>query len=264
VPVASAPDAPPVQEGAAGPYLRAILGHKWIVLGIAALTVGAAVAWLAVRETEYEATGEILVTPLPQDEPAFLGVQVLRDSAEPIRTIQTAASLAASARARELTAERLGRGWDEDRVDDAVEVEPIGESSVLAVTARDEDPETAARVAYIYTRAIIHARRELLRKQVRVAISQLQAQARRLDQDSGAGVETLRRLNQLELVRSGVDPTLSISRPAEVPDDPLGPPSWLVIVLAALAGLTLGAVTAVLVDALGGGGREPDEAEPEV
>ena len=49
--------------------------------------------WLAQRSPTYEATAEILVTPLPQDDPTFQGLPFLRDYGEATRTIQTAATL---------------------------------------------------------------------------------------------------------------------------------------------------------------------------
>src|ERR1700704_472582 len=61
------------QEGALGPYLRAIRAHRLLVAVITLVAVGAAGAWLAARSPTYQATAEILITPLPQGDPTLQG-----------------------------------------------------------------------------------------------------------------------------------------------------------------------------------------------
>jgi tyrosine-protein kinase len=244
-------DSPTRLEGALGPYLRAIASHRWFVIAITATTVAASCVWLLVRAPTYEAKAEVLVSPLSQDDTTFIGVQVLRESSEPTRTMQTAATLVSSRRAAELAAPRLGPGWDAGRVEDAVDVEPQGESNVLAVTAQDDDPKSAARVADVYLRAALEARQKVLRRQVHAAIRGLRAGGQGPREGTGAAADRAQRLNQLELVRNGVDPTLSLSQPANIPASPLGPPSWLVVLLSLLAGLTLASVMVLLLEAIG-------------
>ena len=242
-------DPPVQQQGALGPYLRAIGSHRWTVLLITALTVGACATWLAVRAPTYEAKAELLVTPLPQSDTTFLGVQVLRESSEPTRTMQTAATLVTSRRTAQLTAARLGGDWTTQDVEDAVSVKPQGESNIVAVTAHDDVAADAARIANIYAAAALENRQVVLRDQVDAAILQLRSR-QRANRRTGAGPEIARRLTQLELVRSGIDPTFSFSQEASVPTAPAGPPPWLVIPLALLAGLTLATVAAVLLEAI--------------
>jgi capsular polysaccharide biosynthesis protein len=248
-------------EGALGPYLRAVNAHRWVVFFVTALTLGACGTWLALRTPTYEATAEILVTPLPQSDTTFLGVQVLRESSEPTRTMQTAATLVSSRKAAELTAARLGPTWSTDRVVDAVDVKPQGESNIVAVTARADQSEPAAQVANLYATAALQQRRLDLERQVDAAILQLRAQQRRAGRTGGAAFDIARRLNQLELVKGGIDPTFSSSQAASAPTGPLGPPLWLVVPLALLAGLTLATVAALLLDALVRSPLPPDPFE---
>jgi tyrosine-protein kinase len=246
-------------EGALGPYLRAISAHQLLVVVIAMTTVVATAAWLALRSPTYEGTAQILVTPIPQDDTTFIGVQVLRESNEPTRTTQTAATLVSSREAAQLTAQRLGAGWTAQRVEDAVDVQPQGESSILAVTAQDTDASFAARIADTFAGAALEVRRRALRRQVDVAIRQLQARRRGAD-SSGAALDRAQRLNQLELVRGGIDPTLSLSQRAVVPTSPLGPPAWLAILVSAIAGFTLASVTALVLETLNRKLRDEEEA----
>jgi Mrp family chromosome partitioning ATPase len=241
-------DSPIRQEGALGPYLRAIGAHRLLVVAVTLATVAASAAWLSLRDPTYEATAQLLVSPLPQDDTTFIGVQVLRESTEPTRTMQTAATLVSSREAARLTAARLGRGWTAERVEDSVDVDPQGESNILAVTAQADARGVAARVANLYAAAALEARRATLRRQVDAAIRQLRAGARAPGNSAGAAADRAERLNQLELVRRGVDPTLSLSQPASVPSAPLGPPAFLVVAVSAIAGFTLASGAALLLE----------------
>ena len=243
-------ETPVRSEGALGPYLRAIRKHRLLVVAITAVTVLAAGAWLYVRAPSYEATAEILVSPLPQSDTTFLGVQVLRDSTEPTRTMQTAASMLSTRQTAQRTAARLGPGWDTQRVEDAVKVKPQGESNIVAVTATDDDADPAARVANVYATSALEQRHFDLARQVQAAVAGLRPQQRAEQRRGVTSSDVQRRLTQLRLVGGGIDPTFSLSAPAAVPESPLGPPSWLVLVLALLAGWTIASVTAVLIEAV--------------
>jgi tyrosine-protein kinase len=256
---AQAGDSPTRPESALGPYLRAISAHRLLVVVITLVTVVASAAWLVLRSPSYEATAQLLVTPLPPDDSTFIGVQVLRESNEPTRTMQTAATLVSSRQAAQLAAERLGSGWTVRRVLESVEVKPQGESNVLAVTAQADDPRLAARIADVFSRAALEARQTALRRQVDAAIGQLRAQGRRPGENSEIALDRAQRLNQLQVVRRGVDPTLSLSQPAGVPSAPLGPPAWLVMLLSSIAGLTLATGAALLLETVDRRLRDEDE-----
>ena len=236
-------DAPERPEGALGPYLRAVGSNGLLVVVLTLATVAASCAWLLLRPTTYEATAKLLVAPVAQDDTTFLGIQVLRESSESTRTMQTAATLVSTSEAARLTAERMGTDWTANRVEDSVDVEPEGESDILAVTAEQEDAETAARLADVYAASALEARRTVLGGQVERAIAQLRSQSEGIENRS-------ERLNQLQLVRSGVDPTLSLAARATVPTAPTGPPTWLVVLLSLVAGFTLASVAALVLQDL--------------
>ena len=74
-------------EGAFGPYWRAVRRHPWLVAGITLATLLISVAWLKTRTKEYEATAQILVTPL--NDTTIQGLPLLTDSVDPTRTLHT-------------------------------------------------------------------------------------------------------------------------------------------------------------------------------
>ncbi|HEX2016536.1 MAG TPA: P-loop NTPase [Solirubrobacteraceae bacterium] len=206
---------------------------------VALVMVAAAVGYSVKRAPTYEATGELLLTPLPQDDRVFQGLQVVRDSNDPARTAQTAATLIDSPQAELLTAQRLGGDWTRTKVHTAVSVQPQGGSNVLAITAKASSGVLAARVANEFTTAALAARQRLLSTQAAPIIAQLKTSTSQTDRD---------RLSQLQPVLRGQDPNLSISQSAVVPSSPSGPAKWLVGVLALIAGLALGSGAALLME----------------
>ena len=117
-------------QGALSPYVRAIRAHRLVVVVITAVVCVVAYAWYAHRAPTFEASTKILLTPLSIDEPTFSGVQVIHESNDPTRTVQTAAALLESPQAAQDAARRLGRGYTRESVQAAVKVRPQGETNI--------------------------------------------------------------------------------------------------------------------------------------
>jgi tyrosine-protein kinase len=250
----------PHGQGALGPYLRAIRAHKLLVVLATLAALGGAVAWLALRPVDYEARAQLLVTPLPQDDQTFLGFQLLRDSGDPTRTIQTAATLVESPEAARLAADRIGEGWTAGRVLDAIQVEPEGQSNILAVTATADRAELSARVANRFVGAALEVRSRALQRQIAQQLTVLRTrQSRTTSPGSTTAAGLADRINQLESVQAGKDPTLTLSQPASVPSSAAGRSPILIVALALVGGLVLGSGGAVLMELLDRRIREEDE-----
>jgi Mrp family chromosome partitioning ATPase/capsular polysaccharide biosynthesis protein len=236
-------------EGALRPYLRAINAHRVLVALCTLAALVGCVAWLSQRTPQYEATAEILVIPLPQgsDDP-YQGLQFLRDSGDPTRTIQTAATLIESAAAAQRTARLMGGGWTRDSVGSNVRVQPQGESSVLAITGKATSGEEAAKLANTYAGAALAVRSEELRRAVESQLDRLGRQQERLVASGReeAAADLAREISALEGVRDGNDPTLSSAEDAVAPTTSLGTPGWLLVLLALAAGFAIGSALALL------------------
>ena len=231
-------------------YLEAIRLHRLLILVIVLVTVAGTAAVVALRPATYTANAKILVSPLPIDDETFLGLQIVRDAGDPTRTVQTAAALIESRQAAQLAAARLGREWTTQRVEDAVSVEAEGQSNLLAVTAKAREPDVAARVADAYARAALFVRAQALRERVATLIERLVARQRSLPPGDPAAADVAGRINQLESLRSGDDPTLQLAAPAAIPHAPSDPPAWLLILVALVGGLGIGSTVALLREAL--------------
>src|ERR1700736_4358385 len=173
-------------EQAVGPYLRAVRRH-WRVVALVTL-IAAAVAGLTIERSgkTYEASGSILVTPLPQGTSSYSGIGTVLDTSDPARTVQTAAALIDTPDTAASAARQLGQGWSTNRVQDAVSVTPRGQSNVLAITAQAPSPSDAARVANAFATSAIALRAGIVQNHIADEIASLQSRLASLPAKSSA------------------------------------------------------------------------------
>ncbi len=235
-------------EGALGPYLRAIRAHKLLVFFTIAAFTALGAAYALTRTRDYTATAHLLVTPISQDDQNFIGLPVIRDSGDPTRTVQTAASVIDSQEAAALTARRLGGDWTARKVRKQTSVLPQGQSNVVDVTGTTTSAPAAARLANAFAKATTDLRSAALRAQARVALGKAQAQLKALTGDpQGALAQQLSaQVSALQQVVTGTDPTLQFSEPAVRPTDASGVPSVLIVFLAIILGTIFGTGLALL------------------
>ena len=235
-------------EGALGPYLRAIRAHRVLVIAVMLAAIGASIAWVALRPPDYQATANILLTPLAQEDTQFQGLNAVREAGDPTRTAQTAATLIKSTAAADRAARELGGDWTAKKVLDAITVTPEGESNILAVTAKADDSGEATRLANTFARESLGARQDIIARQATAEVDRLRASQDDLGDDTEAKATVTERINALEKVRVDGDPTLTLSQTATEPESPSGPPLPVILVLAGLAGFTLGSGGALLLE----------------
>jgi Mrp family chromosome partitioning ATPase len=243
-------DRRPENEGL-GPYFRAVRRHAALVVAIVVVAVGASVLWQSARTVSYKAIAQVLVTPLPGDEIAFLNLPVVREAGDPTRTIQTAASLVDTHEAAALAASRLGDPWTRERVEASISVDPQGQTNIIDVTGTAEDPEVAAELANSFAKAVIEIRSRMLRRSAAAALQEARLRRASVDPASPAATEIERSISALESFRQGPDPTLAIAELAAVPTAALGTPAMLVIISALIAGIVLGTGLALLLEITG-------------
>jgi Mrp family chromosome partitioning ATPase len=238
------------EQTAFSAYVNSIRAHLRLVLVVIAVAVGASVVWLAMRSPSYSATSEIFVSPLPQDEVAFLGVPVVRDAGDPTRTIQTAAALVDTRAAADAAAKQLGQPWTGEQVKGVVDVKPLGQTNILSITATAGSADLAAQIANVYATTALAVRKDLVQRLARQALPSLRARLKTLDAGSPGAAELQRQMNRLEALSRGPDPTLALAQRASAPSAPEGAPAYMVVALALLAGAVLGTGTALLIDTL--------------
>jgi Mrp family chromosome partitioning ATPase/capsular polysaccharide biosynthesis protein len=236
----------------AASYLRAIRAHLVVVTLVIAAAVGASIAYLSASSPSYKATARLLVNPIDDADAPPLELPLIRNSGDPVRTIQTAAALVKLHRASAVTAARLGSDWTADRVDHAIDVRPEGESSIVDVTATGSSAALAARLANGYVDSVLTVRRRNFQRFGAPALRAAQEQLKRASDPTSATSLTLQRqVSVLQAISGGVDPNLSLAEAAVPSGRAVGPPAWLVVALALLAGVVLAAGTVLLLESVG-------------
>lgn len=242
-----------------GSFWGAVRRQWRVVALVTGLSVAAALLWTVLSSPEYKATATLLAAPLPATNESFVGIDLLRESADGTRTLQTAAALLDTRAAAERTAGKLGGDWTTKDVQDAVSVEPQGQTNIVDVTGTDTSAAGAALLANTYVDAALELRRTRLTQQAGAAADDVRSHLKTLPAGSSAAAELEARLPQLEAVRAGTDPTLGVGQVAAPPDNRSGTPTAVTIVLSALLGLIAGIAIAVWLDSTARRGATEDE-----
>jgi Mrp family chromosome partitioning ATPase len=233
--------------------------RRWpLVLLVALVAGGGALAAVASRSARYESTAKLLLAPLPQYDQTFFGTSLLRDAGDPKLTASTAAELLHSHRMAVAAARRLGDGTLAGSVLDAVRVVPAGETNVLRVTARADGGDRAERVAEAFAESVVAARWSTISSQLDRRISILTA--RRAAATRSAAASITDQLQALQAAReAGSDPTVQLAQRATRAEAASQTPAALVLVLALIGGAFLGALAAIGIDRIRG--RVSDEED---
>jgi capsular polysaccharide biosynthesis protein len=216
--------------------LRAVAEHRMVLACMVFAAVTAGGASLSLRPPVYEATAQVIVTPVATVD-APLGMPVFRDLGDPIRTIETAAALLYTRRAAQLAAERLGGPWTADAVFDAITVKPRGQTNLVDVAARATRADAAAVLANSYAAAVLDLRSQALTAASTAALSGVTQQLNGSPVGSAAAEAARARFAYLELLRTHGDPSAAEAQAAVPPTVPSGMPMSLVLALSAAAGV---------------------------
>lgn len=262
------PDGPdqlgPAPEGGIGPYLQAIRRHWLVVVAVAVLAMVVAGVTVSRLSKSYTATASILVTPLPAGDPTFVGIGTVVDTGDPARTLQTAVALIDTPNAAARAAAEMGRPWTPQSVLQAISVAPLGASDVISVSANAAAPAAAQRLANTFASSAIAYRASIVQGQIQASIKQLQTRLSALGNGANTTAEgqTLATsLEQLEAVQGTREPTMSVSQTAELPTSPSGASTKLLIIIALAAGLAIGCLAAIALDAFSRPVRDREEIQ---
>jgi len=225
--------ATPEQQGLQR-YLRTLRERLWLIVLAVVLTTAAAVAYVLTAEKVYEAEAGILISPISNDTPEILGsLGLLRESAEPIRLLETAARLVTTPEVAEVAAQQIDEPPEDsqDLLDDIV-AEPIAESNFVSIIAQGPSPEEAADLANAFGAAVIAQRTATLRRAIDAKLEQLGGE------DASPALEA--EIGALERLRAGPVPDMQLQTKALPPDDPVAPRPLASILGGILAGLVIG------------------------
>jgi polysaccharide biosynthesis transport protein len=228
-------------------YFATIRERWWLVAVVTALTVLAALAYVATATKTYDAEADLLVTPVVQGDASTTGLGLITESNDPTQVVTTAARLVKTPAVAQLTQQRQHVGGRPTDLLDDITVEPVAQSNLVAVKASASSAAGAQRLADGFAQAAVDARTSLLHQQLDALIPKLQEQINTLPQAERSGAGTLgQRIADLQALRAGQDPTLRVASRATLPVSPSSPKPKLALAAGLIGGLILGLGAAFL------------------
>ncbi len=243
--------APRAEQRGLQRYLTTLRDRWWIVLLVVVLSTGTAVAYVKTASKVYEASADLLVTPVSSSDPATLGLGLIQDSNDPTRDVSTATRFIVTTNVARRVVRSLHLSSTPGAVLASVNAQPVAQSSIVTVTAQRPSAKEAADVANSFAVEAVADRTEQLRRQLDRAIPALRQRLAGLspaERQAAGELET--RLGALEALRGVPDPTISLTQRAELPTGPSSPRPKLAIAAGLLAGLILGLGGAFLIQAI--------------
>lgn len=231
--------AAPESEGL--PYYLSVLRSKiWFVVIIVVICVGAAIATLSQTAKVYQSSADLLITPVPGDNAALVGLGLPGSSSDPTRDIQTIARLIKTQVVARRVIEKRALNTTPGALLKEIDATPVASSDVVSVTARAGDPQAAAALANAFATASVEERTARLNRQLDVVIPQLREQLLGLQPaETDARATISQRLRDFEALRSSGDPTIRLAVPAEPVLSAISPRPALTLAAAILAGLLI-------------------------
>src|SRR3954447_17676412 len=126
---------PAVEETALQRYLRTLRERKWLILAAVVVTTLVAIVYVATAAKVYEAEADLLVTPVPGNDPVLTGLGLIHDSSDPTRDVATAARLVVTNDVARRVKDDVNDPRSTSDLKKAVDVAPVAESNIVAITA---------------------------------------------------------------------------------------------------------------------------------
>jgi hypothetical protein len=184
------PQAPVADPEPLAALARAVRRFWWVVVLVMLLAVGAAALKLSARTSDYRASAQLLILPLPQYDQTFLGTSLLRDGGDPKLTAATAAQIVHSRAIAADASARLGGRPAADSVLASVSVTPSTDANVLRVSAQDGRRAGAVRLANAYVAAVLVERWRTISPELERRLAALESRRSQLGAGTGTGTGT--------------------------------------------------------------------------
>jgi len=224
---------------------------RW--LPVAALTVvgaAAAAVFAYTAANRYDATSQLIVSPVSASDPTYLGLGLLRDTGGKRTAAASAAVLLRSPQVADAVRTQLGLTRSRDSLLAALHAHAAAGSDIVDVTVRDTSAVRAAQLANAFASALVAQRTVSFQSQLTSVIRRVRQQLLALPPNQrsvGTGAALQQRLTVLESLQGQPDPTIRPADQAEAPSSPAWPNRPLIVGAGAGAGLLLGLVVAGIV-----------------
>lgn len=225
---------------------RAPLERRLIaVAGLVVLAIAIAALYSFLADPRYEAKAQMLVTPVPANEPAFVGFSLIRAGPG---AVETAARYVRTPEVAGPVATRL-RLDGRDQALDSVETSASEGSGILTIVGKATDAARAAQIANAFADELRLQRTGRFQGELHTTIRRLRARltaipASRRDRPEAVAIQ--QRLGRLTGLIGAGDPTLRVVSDAVAPADPMWPRPYATMGVAGAAVLLAGLATVLV------------------
>ena len=247
-------------RGDLGSLLGMLRRRAWIV-GLAILaTVAASLVFSSLQTQKYTATSTLLFRQLLLD--VQVSGQPLQVPGDATRAAATDQKLVTQSGVLDRAAVRLGPGWDEQRVKDAITVKAPGQTDLVDISAEVPGRIQSARVANTVAEAFVATRKDAIDSQLTQAIANVRRQLAALPKGTRLRQTFLQAsLTKLATLRSVETGDAQIANRATPPDSPSSPKTLRNAIIGGLLGLLIGLALALLTEQVDRRVRRPEDLE---
>ena len=231
-------------------YLNAFAAHWRLMALLVILAVASAATYTHLATKKYDASADILVTPVPSTDTVYQGFSLFKESLDGSSSVVTAARVMTSPQIRRAAFDKLphrGAGV-------TINVVPLSQADIVTIQATAPAAREASDAANSYAQAIIDQRTALFKSQLAARIvqvgNQLAAFPAPLRTGNFAYVALEQELSQLRGSIGLNDPTLQLLTSAVPPAAASWPRPKLSIAIAFLVALLLGAGAAIFLETI--------------
>jgi capsular exopolysaccharide synthesis family protein len=233
---------PPAEAEGLRRYVDTIRERIWLVVIAVVVTTLIAIIYVLTASKTYEATSQILATPVAIDDPVIHTLPLVFESSDPTRDIETATQFVNNLNVAQRVKTDLHSPLSPQALLNKISAQPVAASNIIAVTATEDSPEHAQTLANAFAKATIAERTDDLHKTIQAMLPTLETQLR----ESGAAVSPAlaTEVAQLQTLAATPDPSMRVQTLADLPTSQASPRPLLSIAGGLLAGLVLGVVAA--------------------
>ncbi len=222
-------------------YLDTIRERWWLIVGMTVLALLAALIYVETAPKQYKAEATVLITPVSPNESSNTGLGLITESNDPTQTVSTAARLIYTPAVAQLTKTRLKLPGSAQSLLGDVSVEPIAQSSLVAVSAKRGSATGAALVASTFAKEAVEFATTQLHAAIAAQLPGLEKQLESLPIGERSGPGTLgQRIAALQALQTSPNPTLRVASVAIPPVSAASPKKKLALVAGLIAGLIVG------------------------
>ena len=239
---------PPEEQEGLTRFVQTLRERLWLVVGIIAVTTGIAVLYVATTDKVYEAEADLLISPIPATENSAYPLAGLPPpSSDPTRDVETAARQATTLEVAQRVKDELGLSETPRELLNRVRAEPIAQSNLIAILARENSPEETQALANAFAQQAVANRTAQMHDRIDAVLPGLRQS---LDSAVGDTAVLQDQINLLEALRTQDDPTITVETMADLPNSPVAPRPVLSVAGGLLAGLVLGIAAAFAIQIL--------------